>query len=342
MILRSILLPLALGAALASRAAGSVDPEAETEAPAALQEAAADAFTPYEAIIDRAIFGRPPARPVAPPPPPTDALDQKQAEALAKKITLCAINRTPSGNIAVGLIDNDAKPPRNIYLNVGDTADGYTILAADYDAETATIEKDGITITLKLGKGLVGTGAPEGAAVASALAAAPPRNASKRTAEPTAEPEQPKHEPALKTSTEQLLSMVLSVPPGVDVPPLPIAEGDDLAQDSANALASTIVIEEDDSDATAVHKENVGWAKVEMREHLEQEGGTAVSYIKRLEERRKEEAARQQAARAEAEAKIVELAKELSAQELEKQREAINQWLIDNDVAPLEDEDYDE
>jgi hypothetical protein len=63
-----------------------------------------------------------------------------------------------------------------------------------------------------------------------------------------------------------------------------------------------------------------------------------VSYIKQLEKRRNEEAARQQAARAEAEAKIVELAKKLSDQELQKQRQAINQELIDNAVQPLEDE----
>ncbi len=70
---------------------------------------------------------------------------------------MCAVNRTPSGNTAVGFIDNDAKPPRNIYLNVGESADGYRIVAADYDEETATIEKDGVTVTLKLGKGLVTT-----------------------------------------------------------------------------------------------------------------------------------------------------------------------------------------
>ena len=72
---------------------------------------------------------------------------------MAKRLTMCAVNRTPSGNVAVGFIDNEAKPPRNIYLNVCESADGYRIVSADYDAETATIEKEGLTITLKLGKG---------------------------------------------------------------------------------------------------------------------------------------------------------------------------------------------
>jgi hypothetical protein len=119
-----------------------------------------DSFAPYQVIIDRAIFGKPPPAKVAPVAAPVPDPAQKQAEALAKKITLKAVNRTPSGNTAVGLIDNDAKPPRNLYLNVGDTVDGYTILAADSDAETATIEKDGVVISLKLGAGLIASGAP--------------------------------------------------------------------------------------------------------------------------------------------------------------------------------------
>ena len=81
---------------------------------------------------------------------------------------MCAVNRTPSGNVAVGFIDNEVKPPRNIYLNVGESADGYTIIEADYSGETATIEKEGVTITLKLGQGLVNVGAPVPAPVAVA------------------------------------------------------------------------------------------------------------------------------------------------------------------------------
>lgn len=111
-------------------------------------------FEPYQIIIDREIFGRR-AAPVVTAPPAAAIIEQRQAELLAKRLTMCAVNRTPSGNIAVGFIDNEAKPPRNIYLNVGESADGYRIVAADYDAETATIEKENVTITLKLGQGLI-------------------------------------------------------------------------------------------------------------------------------------------------------------------------------------------
>ena len=133
------------------------------------EQAAGASFAPYQVIIDRAIFGKPPPAKVAPVAAPVPDPAEKQAEALAKKITLCAVNRTPADNTAVGIIDNDAKPPRNLYLNVGDTVDGFTILAADCDAETATIEKDGVVISLQLGKGLIAAGAAAAPAPAAAI-----------------------------------------------------------------------------------------------------------------------------------------------------------------------------
>jgi hypothetical protein len=271
----------------------------------------------------------------APVPDPA----QKQAEALAKKITLKAVNRTPSGNTAVGLVDNDAKPPRILYLNVGDTVDGYTILAADNDAETATIEKDGVVISLQLGAGLVVAATPP--AVAPTLASAAGRSGGSGPGSAPPPADQPPREPVLKTSTEQLISMAVGGSPGSQVPPLPVSANDDLGEDVATAMKATIMIPADASDDDANHLANVGWVKIDMQAHI-QEGGSAVSYIKQLEKRRNEEATRQQAARAEAEAKIVELAKKLSDQELQKQRQAINQELIDNAVQPLEDESEEE
>jgi hypothetical protein len=157
-------LSIARGLALAAWAAGAAGAAVTGDsatAPSAEPQPTGDSFAPYQVIIDRAIFGKPPpARTASAAAEPVPDLTQKQAEALAKKITLCAVNRTPSDNTAVGLIDNDAKPPRNLYLNVGDTVDGYTILAADCGAETATIEKDGVVISLQLGKGLLAPGAP--------------------------------------------------------------------------------------------------------------------------------------------------------------------------------------
>jgi hypothetical protein len=292
-----------------------------------------DTFAPYQVIIDRAIFGKPPPAKVAPVAAPVPDPTQKQAEALAKKITLKAVNRTPSGNTAVGLVDNDAKPPRILYLNVGDTVDGYTILAADNDAETATIEKDGIVISLQLGAGLVVAATPPAAAPVERPQIG---RVDRGSAALELHTEQPKREPALTTVTEQLIAMELSIPPGIVAPPLPMAAVTE-AQ-AQHALDKTITITNDDDDEIAARKVDVGWAKNDMRQHIA-DGGSAQSYLEGLRERRAADAARKRTARAEAEAKIVELAKELNARELEKQRAIINQWLIDNDVEPLKAEE---
>lgn len=116
-------------------------------------------FEYYRVILDRKPFGE-----LAPPKPETEkapvedqaAIEEKKKEdQLAKQIDMVAVNRTPRGKIAVGFIDKNAKPPRNYYLNVGDSSGGFTVLEADFDEETAMIEKDGVSIALKLGKGVI-------------------------------------------------------------------------------------------------------------------------------------------------------------------------------------------
>jgi hypothetical protein len=72
---------------------------------------------------------------------------------------MVAVNKTPSGNTAVGFIDKSDKPERSYYLNVGAEANGFTVVEASYAEETATLTKDGVTITLKLGEGLIKGGA---------------------------------------------------------------------------------------------------------------------------------------------------------------------------------------
>ena len=110
-------------------------------------------FDRYDSILSRMPFGQPPlvaanatnaATSAAPPPPP-----------FVSKLSLCAINRTPAGPIAVGFTDASTNPPRGYYLNVGEDEDGYSVLSADIDQELATISKDGLYIDLKMGKGAV-------------------------------------------------------------------------------------------------------------------------------------------------------------------------------------------
>ena len=128
------------GMALADEAAGILPP-----------------FSHYAVILERKPFGdmaKPEAAAV--PEPDQAAIEQaKEEQALARQIDMVAVNRTPRGKVAVGFIDKNAKPPRNYYLNVGESSGGFTVVEADFTEETATIEKDGVSIALKLGKGMI-------------------------------------------------------------------------------------------------------------------------------------------------------------------------------------------
>lgn len=115
-------------------------------------------FEHYQPIIDRMPFGALPAN-FNPSADAAAAKNDEQVKAdqqkLAKQVNMSAVNITPEGGTAIGFTDLSEKPPVNYYLLVGAEANGWKVVAADYDEETAVIEKDGVSITLKLGKGLV-------------------------------------------------------------------------------------------------------------------------------------------------------------------------------------------
>lgn len=108
------------------------------------------AFSRYEGIISRMPFG-------VPPPAGPTAAEQAAAKAppppFASALVLCALNRTPSGGLAVGFMDNSQKPPKSYYLERGESSDGFTVTSASFDQECATIEKDGVSVELKMAKG---------------------------------------------------------------------------------------------------------------------------------------------------------------------------------------------
>ncbi len=137
-------------------------------------------FSDYAVILERKPFGVPPAAPEqAALAQDAVALQQSQAEQkLAKQINMVAVHKTPAGRVAVGFIDKSEKPERNYYINVGDTVNGYTVVEASFEDETATLRKDEVTITLKLGEGLVKGGgaaaAPESPAAARVIEVPPP------------------------------------------------------------------------------------------------------------------------------------------------------------------------
>jgi len=137
----------------------------EAVAPAAAEtaEAAKPVFQPvpfetYRPIIDRWPFGKVVAPPPPPPPPPPPETSEQDQQVLARTIRLQAIVKNPDGRTAVGFSDQSVNPPVLVYLAVGDPPKhGFKLDAADYAAETATITKDGVTITIKLGTGLIPT-----------------------------------------------------------------------------------------------------------------------------------------------------------------------------------------
>lgn len=131
-------------------------------------------FSRYQPILDRMPFGAllPAFNPAA-----ADLEAQKNAEQLqaeqqqvAKQIAFTALNITPRGRTAVGFIDRSTNPPESFYLEVGASARGWTVIAADYDDEWAQFQKDGVTITMHLDKGLIdGPPSETAAAVSNAV-----------------------------------------------------------------------------------------------------------------------------------------------------------------------------
>jgi hypothetical protein len=132
----------------------SAMPERPNAAASKKPAVASEVWTPppferYSGIINRMPFGTPPEPVAIPqsaslvPPPP----------AFVNQLTLCALNRTPEGAIEVGIVDASQKPPRNYYLNVGESADDLQIVSAEYDADTVYVKKAGVDLTLRLGKG---------------------------------------------------------------------------------------------------------------------------------------------------------------------------------------------
>jgi hypothetical protein len=113
--------------------------------------------SPYPIILEKMPFGV--------PPNPDDlnaaatSMDEAklkvEQEKAAAAFSWTAINITPTGKTAIGFTDLSAKPPASYYLTVGESANEWTVLDADYANETATIEKvvdaNKIRISLKFG-----------------------------------------------------------------------------------------------------------------------------------------------------------------------------------------------
>jgi hypothetical protein len=126
-------------------------------------------FNRYEVILSRRPFGAAPAESseglaIVPPAPPPE---------FAANLKMCAITDS-GGKIRVGFIDGGAKP-RTYFLFVGDSENGYEVMRADYEAETAVVKKDGQEVEIKMGGGggRVAAAATAAAVTAPQLASTP-------------------------------------------------------------------------------------------------------------------------------------------------------------------------
>lgn len=143
--MKKCLTPLLLGAVLAAVA---VD----------------DDFKPYQTILERMPFGRPPAafdpdNPRASVPsksdveseePATNPEQEKLAEYIRSVVRVCALNVPPDGEPVVGFTDASHTPPRSHLLARGQTADGWTVLDIDTDACRAVLSREGVSVSLIL------------------------------------------------------------------------------------------------------------------------------------------------------------------------------------------------
>ena len=80
--------------------------------------------------------------------------EQRTAEEqqIAANVRVSMINVTPAGTVAVGFTDNSVNPPENHYLAVGRSQNGWTVKSADPASESVTLEKEGVSVTVKLGE----------------------------------------------------------------------------------------------------------------------------------------------------------------------------------------------
>ena len=147
--------PVEQPASTNATAVAATDAVAEVKEDAGKTAAAGTPFesSPYPVILEKMPFGIPPD-PNALNAAATSMDEAKmkvEQQKLADTFSWTAINITPEGKTAIGFTDLSAKPPASYYMTVGDSANNWKVVEADYATETATIEKDGVRISLKFG-----------------------------------------------------------------------------------------------------------------------------------------------------------------------------------------------
>ena len=111
-------------------------------------------FSRYQVILDRQPFGEAPEVETLAPAPARPA-----GPSYADALRLVAMTSS-QGDIRVGLVDANVRPPRTYFLFVGEQEAGIRVVSADYEAETVLVEKEGDQRTLRMGGGGGGGPAP--------------------------------------------------------------------------------------------------------------------------------------------------------------------------------------
>lgn len=111
-------------------------------------------FSRYAVILDRKPFGevvRPKVEPVAEP------AKELAPDSPLRALELVAITETDSG-IRVGLINGKISPPKQYFLYVGQSEDGFDLVEADYEGERALVASGEDKAWLSMGGGGGGAG----------------------------------------------------------------------------------------------------------------------------------------------------------------------------------------
>jgi len=129
-------------------------------------------FSRYDVILERMPFGEPPVErvPVIIPP-----IKPAQTFVQLLKVRMTAITDHPNFGVRVGfeaLEEKGSKKSKSYYMSVGEMRDGFMVMEADVEKETAVLLKDGETETIAMGVETgIGSGVP--GAVASTAARSP-------------------------------------------------------------------------------------------------------------------------------------------------------------------------
>jgi hypothetical protein len=116
-------------------------------------------FSRYQVILDRKVFGEPPAD------SGQGSNSVARAESFIRDIRMVAITEDSNGELKVGFVDIKANN-KSYYLPVGGSEDDIQVVDADYETESALLKKGGDSQWINMNTDAAG-GSPQ-AAVAAA------------------------------------------------------------------------------------------------------------------------------------------------------------------------------